>query len=120
MERPRVRTYKIRTKQERLAIVEESLRPGASVSQVARAHDVNANLVFHWRKQYREGRFDAKPGGLVPVRIVSTLSGAGAGSRPVNESLSSGSIEIQLGQARVRIEGSADVSCVRAILEVLR
>jgi transposase-like protein len=45
-----------RSIQERRAIVEETLLPGASVSRVARRHDVNANQVFHWRKLYREGR----------------------------------------------------------------
>lgn len=37
-------------------IVEETFGPGQSVSIVARRHDVNSNLVFAWRKQYREGR----------------------------------------------------------------
>jgi len=36
-------------------IVEETFAPGASVSIVARRHDVNANLVFDWRKKYRQG-----------------------------------------------------------------
>jgi transposase len=31
-------------------IVEETLAEGASVSQIARVHGVNANLVFDWRK----------------------------------------------------------------------
>jgi len=33
----------------------KTLLPGASVSRVARRHDVNANQVFYWRKLYREG-----------------------------------------------------------------
>jgi|SRR5271157_1223869 len=37
-------------------IVEQTLAPGASVATVARRHGVNANQVFDWRKQYREGR----------------------------------------------------------------
>ncbi|HEY6264680.1 MAG TPA: transposase, partial [Candidatus Acidoferrum sp.] len=45
-----------RTKAERRAIVEETLVPGASVSRVARRHDVNANQVFRWRKLYSEGQ----------------------------------------------------------------
>src|SRR3954467_7195495 len=36
-------------------IVEESLRPNASVTRVARAHGVNANQVFFWRKLYQQG-----------------------------------------------------------------
>ena len=35
-------------------IVEETLTPGASVARVARAHRVNANQVFGWRRLYRE------------------------------------------------------------------
>ena len=45
-----------RSVEERRKIVEATLQPGASVSRVARRHDVNANQVFHWRKLYREGR----------------------------------------------------------------
>ena len=35
-----------RTAQEKIAIVQETLEPGASVSAVARRHGVNANQVF--------------------------------------------------------------------------
>ena len=47
----------------------ESLAPGASVSRVARRHNVNANQVFAWRKLYSEGRLGGS-GGLVPVTLV--------------------------------------------------
>ncbi|WP_370695231.1 transposase [Pseudomonas sp. FP1740] len=29
-------------------VVEASYQPGASVSMIAREHDVNANMVFRW------------------------------------------------------------------------
>ena len=35
-------------------IVAASFAPGSSVSMVARHYDVNANLVFDWRKRYRD------------------------------------------------------------------
>ena len=54
-------------------IVAESYQPGVSVSVVARRHDVNANLVFSWRRQYRE--LARVVGGFVPV-IVSSTEGA--------------------------------------------
>jgi transposase len=41
-------------------IVEQTLVPGASVAQVARRHGVNANQLFGWRKQYREGSLVSK------------------------------------------------------------
>jgi len=44
-----------RTAEEKRQIVEETLGTGVSVAVVARAHSVNANLVFHWRKLYHAG-----------------------------------------------------------------
>lgn len=111
---------RFRTKAERRQIVEETMKPGASVSQVARAHDVNANQVFHWRRQYRAGWFDEekRSTALLPVRIAAAVpsKSATAGS---TQKVTVGVIDIDLGHARVRIEGSADPSCVRAALEGL-
>jgi transposase len=39
----------------KLALVEQTLQPGASVAHIAREHGVNANQVFGWRKLHREG-----------------------------------------------------------------
>jgi transposase len=47
-----------RSQEERRRIVEETLRPGASVAVIGRQHGVIANQMFHWRKLYREGRLD--------------------------------------------------------------
>ena len=41
-----------RSEEERRRIVAESFEPGASVSVVARRHDVNTNLLFTWRRRY--------------------------------------------------------------------
>lgn len=67
----------MRSKQERRQVVEETLRPGASVAVIARRHGVNANQLFHWRKLYREGRLDVAPPAaeLVPVQIAEVMSG---------------------------------------------
>ena len=105
-----------RSKQERRAIVEETLKPGASVSVVARAHDVNANLVFGWRKLYREGRLEVSETSraLVPVKITDAVKKLRlSGQRKTNPT---GIIDIDLGHARVRIEGAADPDCVRAAI----
>jgi transposase len=111
---------RIRSKEERRAIVEETLKPGASVSQIARALDVNANQVFAWRKQYREGRLDLSSDStaLIPVKITQTLGKLRQVLRRGNTERN-GIIDIDLGHARVRIEGAADPDCVRAALEGL-
>jgi transposase len=44
-----------RTVAEKLEIVQETLAAEVSVAVVARRHGVNANQLFHWRKQYHSG-----------------------------------------------------------------
>jgi len=106
---------------EKRQIVEETLRPGASVSVVARAHDVNANQVFRWRQLYRQGRLEIESAGkLLPVKIadIGVQRGKAESSRR-SKVKRSGIIDIDLGHARVRIEGAADPDCVRAAIEGL-
>jgi transposase len=99
--------------------VEETFQPGSSVSRVARAHDINTNQLFHWRKLYREGKLKVEQSAdkLVPVKISDSTT------RPISRreyrSATAGMIEIELGHARIRIEGAADPDCVRAALEGL-
>ena len=44
------------TAEEKRRIVDESLIEGASIAEIARRHDVNANLVFTWRRRMGLGR----------------------------------------------------------------
>jgi transposase len=104
-----------RTKAERLAIVEETLVPGASVSRVARRHDVNANQVFRWRKLYREGRLGTTTNFLaVKIANEPTLEARKNDLLP-----GSGTMEIQLCKGTLRIFGSVDVLTLRAVIESL-
>jgi transposase len=50
------RRYRRRTVEEKCQIVRETLVPGRSVAEVARAHEVNANQVFDWRRLCAVGR----------------------------------------------------------------
>lgn len=107
-----------RTVRERREIVEETLVPGASVSRVARRHDVNANQVFYWRKLYREGRLGGSVAAqLLPVKVVEKQAAAAA--KWDGESLPSGTIEIKVPRGTLRIAGSVDVVALRAVLECL-
>jgi len=71
-----------RTAAERRRIVEETLAPGVSVATVARAHGVNANQVFGWRKLYQSvflavgHKADAIAVRLLPVAVSSELEPA--------------------------------------------
>jgi len=44
-----------RAAEEKRRIVEATLVPGASIARVARENGVNANQVFQWRYEYRNG-----------------------------------------------------------------
>ena len=112
-------TRRFRSKQERRQIVEESMKPGDSVALVARTHGVNANQVFKWRKQYQQGRLELiSAATLLPVQVTERVSPQYVGRRK-SRKRTSGIIDIDLGHARVRIEGSADPDCLRAVVEGL-
>ena len=114
------RTRQFRSKQERRQIVEEALKPGASLALVARAHGVNANQVFKWRRQYREGRLGVEGvTTLLPVKVSDVIPTVKPTARRKSRGRSSGIIDVDLGHARVRIEGPADPDCVRAAIEGL-
>lgn len=94
--------------------MEETLQAGASVAVIARRHGVNANQVFHWRKLYRQGRLDVAPptAQLVPVRIAEVMS-----EEQIPAKLHAGVITVEVGRARIRIEGSVDPENLRLVLE---
>jgi transposase len=114
---------------EKRRIVEETLIEGASVARIARAHGVNANQVFGWRRLYLSGRLgEQKPTmRLLPVRVSESLPPVTThASNKVSTSIEvanpksiPGTIHIKLRQAQLRIEGSADPELVRVLLECL-
>ena len=110
--------HRRRTIEERRTIVEETLLPGASVSRVARRHDVNANQVFYWRKLYREGQLGSRTDTrLVPVKVANDRS-----VEAVKEDdflPRSGTLEIKLAKGTLRIFGTVDVMALRAVIECL-
>jgi transposase len=127
-------TRRYRTQAERRRIVEETLSAGVSVATVARAHGVNANQLFHWRKLYHAGLLDqalsaaaANDVHLLPV-VVHDESGAHEEDKPAQEEeatalpvASMAAIHIEFpGHAFVSVVGSADPAVIRAVLESLR
>ena len=114
---------------EKRGMVEETLVEGASVARIARAHGVNANQLFGWRRLYLSGRLgEQKPTmKLLPVRVSESLppvtthaSGEASSSIEVaNPKPMLGTIHIELCQAQIRIEGGADPGLVRVLLECL-
>jgi len=115
-----------RTVSEKRRIAELTLEPGASVALVARAHGVNANQVFKWRRALTRGELSetATPStSLLPVVVASPSEAACcAGEGDAQErSAPSGTIHIEFpGKAMLSVERGADPSLLRSILESLR
>lgn len=131
-------------------IIEATLVPGASVAEVARQHEVNANLVFKWLRQAGRGRGVAKRTGCegndasaLPMQFVQLgVSGGSEGTAaaslplaaPSERSASSdpasaaacteqrpGAIEIALpGGARVRVDAFVNQGALRRVLQALK
>jgi transposase len=116
--------------EEKLAIVRETLAPGASVGAVARRHGLSVGLVYTWRKRALAGVL----AGFVPVEVEGVepdgivASGAAlpgpaasdvAPGRPARFE-SAGMIEIELPNGwRVRVGGDADTGALRRVFSVL-
>jgi len=101
-------------------IVEQTLVPGASVARVARAHGVNANQVFAWRRQYRQGLLKcerrALPG-LLAVRLAKAEEG---GEDTGTSGQLGGLLQVELAKGRLQVIGRVDGEALRLVLEALR
>jgi len=95
-------------------MVAETEAPGASVSIVARHHDVNSNQLFRWRRQLLP-KAVVESGAMVPVEIAPD-----EGGRPRRMDRE-GVIEIAFGcGARVRLRGEVSSETLRQVIELLR
>jgi transposase len=102
------------------------LEPGVSVARVARAHGVNTNQVFQWRRQYRQGLLSEKngePAKLLPVHVTgATVRKAhGAVRQQATHRIreAAGTIHVELLKGHLRVMGHVDAEALRAVLEQL-
>jgi transposase len=113
-----------RTLSEKRRIAELTFEPGASVALVARAHGVNANQVFKWRRALTRGELSEPAAtSLLPVVVEASSAVVGStGEADAKEpSAPGGSIHIEFpGKAMISVERGADPSLLRSILESLR
>src|SRR5206468_5543308 len=76
------------TSEQKLALVAESLRPGASPTQVARRYGISTGLLYTWRHLARSGELTTVPmvpatTQFVPVEVVSEAPPEMRGQRPM-------------------------------------
>ena len=100
---------------EKRRIVDESREDGASLAEVARRHDLNANQLFTWRRQF--GVEAAEPKDLAPILPVTiALETATEESGPG----SSGQIEIVLAEGdRILVWSDVETAALTRVLKAL-
>jgi transposase len=115
----RVRRW--RSISEKLQIVQLRQKPGSSVAEVARAHGVNANQVFKWRRTFERGEL-VKSCALLPVTVSASMGPANevptesrAGQTPAG-----GAIDIAFpGRAVISTVRGADPVLLRAANRIM-
>jgi transposase len=108
-------------------IVEETLVPGAKVTDVARRNGVAASVVFTWRRQARTVE---KVGPcFTPVQITAAVEPSAEDAKPLSKddrrlrpvpAARNGPIEIDLGnRRRVLVDAQVDAAALARVLDVL-
>jgi transposase len=123
------------TRAQKIAMVEESMRPGVSIASVARAHGINANQLHKWRYAYKTGvRSLGQEGSracgveLLPIELQArSLSEQVLQQAPelqksvkARKRVSEGHIELAVGQYRLCVHGYVQPDALRAVLQALR
>ncbi len=104
-------------------IVGETLEPGATVTAVARRHDVDRSLVYRWRREFGVTRA-ATRSVLLPVDVASDVPSpdrraTGTTSTDVPQ-WSAGRIEVELPDGvRLRLEPPVDAVALSSVLRAL-
>ena len=118
--------YRSHSLEEKRRVVHECLTSGDSVSIVARRHDVNANQLFGWRKQYERGQLgpvvvpSTPPPPLLAVRVEEPVAREPKSVTASSQSRQPSWIEIECTRPYcVRVHGAVDREALTAVLEVL-
>jgi transposase len=114
--------------QDKLRILAELDQPGASLSDVARRHELSRGLLQAWRRQFSDGALSRRAVSMfVPVQIagggneaVPQPIEAPTPSVPARSAKRSGVMEIDVGGGRrIRVDRDVDVDALRRVLEAL-
>jgi len=109
-----------------MRIVEETLVPGAKVTEVARRNGIAASVVFTWRRQART--IEKVGPCFAPVQIAAAET-SGENAKPLSDDdrrlrpvpvARVGLIEIDLGnRRRIRVDAQVDPDALARVLDVL-
>jgi transposase len=113
------------SREKKLQVVSETYAPGASVSAVARRHNINTNLVFSWLRQFENGGL-VTPDSRELRREMNKFVAVGLLPKPevpgaVQAIPEGGVIEIENGSGvKVRLMGCVEGRLLSLVLSELR
>jgi transposase len=109
------------SRDDKMRIIEETLAPGAVVTEIARRHGIATSLVFTWRRRARLATVASAGPRLVPVQVAaaeSVRSIQAPAAIPARKRR--GVIEIELGDGkRVSVDENVDADALGRVLDVL-
>ena len=95
--------------------VEASKQPGASIAGVAMACGINANQLHKWRRQFQGSELVLAESQILPVTLIHDIAPVGT-----RQTVSEGSIDIQLPKARLLVRGQVNLDVLQTVLVTLR
>ena len=116
------------TAAQKIRIVQESMRPDASIAAVAMSHRINANQLHRWRWMYKNDQLGSRADrlelgsvtGFLPVQLTPKSRGAQPVPKPAhnpahNPALiahtpTAGHIELFVGECRICLHGDVQVN----------
>lgn len=100
-------------------MLQRSVEPARPSFWDGARHDINANLLFTWRRQMRTPTSAASPLELVPVEVISRAPAASPAAAAGAEQR--GMIEIVLvSGVRVRVDAAVSEAALRRALSALK
>jgi len=115
------------SKDDKAGIIEETLVPGAVVSEVARRHGLTPQQLFGWRRQARlpaAASIDTALPQFVPAVVEALLPERAIRRRGRNRrrqaDRASGVIEVEIDGVTVRVGRGAEAKTVAAVLRALK
>ena len=108
-------------------IIEETLAPGAVISEVARRHGLSPQQLFTWRRQARRHPVAANPDpapafvpAIVDASAPERADGRRRPSRRRRPDHIGGIIEVEIDGVTIRVGRGADAKTVAAVLRAVK
>jgi len=96
---------------EKVAIVAESVAPGAKSSEIALRHGLHRNQLYDWRRQFRSAA--VADAGFVASDFVPVVAENQGGS-------ATAAIEIEIGGATLRVRAGVELGFLGKVLRLLK